>query len=143
MGVFTAIGAFLLGTPSDKSIDLVGDTVRGVGTWIDERKFTEEEKAKVNLELAAKYANFVGTTMDENTERSKTRRSLALWVIRLEAFFLVMSAATFKFDQAWSEYWYKIAVDSPWGLLTLGVGSLFFGVHVLRAMAGDKQSNGK
>ena len=143
MGVFTAIGAFLLGTPSDKSIDLVGDTVRGVGTWIDERNFTEEEKSKVNMELAVKYANFLDTTMQENTERSKTRRSLAIWIIRLEAMFLIMSALTYKIDAAWSEYWYKIAVDSAWGLLTLGVGAFFFGVHMLRAMAGDKQSNGK
>lgn len=138
MGLFTAISAFILGTPNDKSIDLVGDTVRGVGTWIDERKFTDEEKAKVNMELAIKYASFVDTTMQENTQRSKTRRSLALWIIRLEAFFLIMSAALFNFNQPWSEYWYKIAVDSPWGILTLGVGAFFFGVHMLRAVAGDK-----
>jgi len=143
MGILSAIGAFILGTPNDKSIDLVGDTVRGVGTWIDERNFTEEEKSKVNMELAVKYANFLDTTMQENTERSKTRRSLAIWIIRLEAMFLIMSALTYKIDATWSEYWYKIAVDSAWGLLTLGVGSFFFGVHMLRAMAGDKQSNGK
>lgn len=123
-----------MGSSGDKNAELVRDTVRGVGTWIDERDFTEEEKSKANLELAVKYAQYADQTMQENTERSKTRRSLALFVIRVEAFLLAMSAIVYRVDPGWSEYLYKIAVESPWGLLTLGVGAFFFGTHLVRAM---------
>lgn len=122
-----------MGTNGEKNAELVRDTVRGVGTWIDEREFTKEEKSKANMEMAVKYALFADQTLQESTQRSKTRRSLALFIIRTEGFILLLSAATFKVAPDWSEYLYKVAVDSPWGLLTLGVGAFFFGTHLLRA----------
>lgn len=133
MGWLASVGGWFMGTNGEKNADLVRDTVRGVGTWIDEREFTAEEKAKANMELAVKYALYADQTMQENTQRSKTRRSLALMIIRVEGFILLLSAATFRASPEWSEYLYKIAVDSPWGLLTLGVGAFFFGTHLLRA----------
>lgn len=135
MGWLAAVGSWFSGThTSARNAELVRDTVRGVGTWIDERDFTEEEKSKANMEIAIKYSHFIDQTMQENTVRSQTRRSLALWVIRIEAFMLMMSAFSYPYNQAWAEYWYKLAVDSPWGLLTLGVGAFFFATHLVRAV---------
>jgi hypothetical protein len=133
MGWLTAIGGWFMGSSGEKNAELARDTIRAAGTWIDEQKFTPEEKSKANLELATKYANFVDQSLQEKTERSKTRRSLALFIIRFEGFFLFMSTVMYKVDPDWSKYIYKIAVDSPWGLLTLGVGAFFFGTHFLRA----------
>lgn len=127
------VGSWFLGTDGEKNAELARDTVRGVGTWIDERDFTAEEKSKANMELAVKYAQYADQTLQENTVRSKTRRSLSLMIIRTEIVILLLSAAVFQVSPEWSEYLYKIAVESPLGLLTLGVGAFFFGTHLLRA----------
>lgn len=132
MGWVKTVGSWFMGTEGAKNAELVRDSVRGVGTWIDERDFTAEEKSKANLDMAVKYTQYVDQTLQENTERSKTRRSLALMIIRMEVFLLLLSAAVFKVAPDWSEYLYRIAVESPLGLLTLGVGAFFFGTHLLR-----------
>ena len=134
----TVVGLF---TGGDKTADLVHDTVRGIGTWIDEQQLTDEERLKVSIEMVGKYNQFLDSTLSENTERSKTRRKMAIFVIRLEAAFLVLSLVMIKFDPSISEYAYKIAVDSPWGILTMGVSAFFFGSHMLRGTAlKDKNS---
>jgi hypothetical protein len=132
MGWLSTVGSWFLGTEGEKNAELARDTVRGVGTWIDERSFTEEEKSKANLELAVKYAQYADQTLQESTVRSKTRRSLALMIIRTEVCVLLLSAAVFRVSPEWSEYLYKLAVESPLGLMTLGVGAFFFGTHLLR-----------
>ena len=111
---------------------LVHDTVRGVGTWIDERTLTDEERLKANAEMVARYGEFLDKTLVENTERSRTRRALAIWIIRVEAWLLLSTIPLSLYDQSLAELAYKIATDSPWAWLTLGVGAFFFGTHMLR-----------
>ncbi len=143
MNLFKLIGtgvSTLFGGSKDTG-DIVKSVVTGVGGWIDEQKFTDEERAVMVLKIGDAYSKFLASTVDENSERSKTRRNIAIWVIRVEAFFLMVSLATVKVDPSLSEYAYKIAVDSPWGLLTLGVGAFFFGSHMLRGTSlKDKNS---
>jgi hypothetical protein len=132
-GVKVAAGAVFGGGYSKTQGELVNDTVRGVGNWIDEQQFTDQEKNQAKMELAVKYAKFVDSTISENSERSKTRRALALWIIRLEGFFLLFSLVLVRIDPDLSKYSYKLATESPWGILTLGVGAFFFATHLLRS----------
>lgn len=136
MGAIATVGKFVGGLfgggVAPDTRDLVHDAVRGVGTWIDERDFTEEEKQKADMEVLVKYAQFIESTITENSERSKTRRNLAMWIIRLEGFLLLLSVALYRVDIEMAEYVYKVATESYWGWLTLGVGAFFFGVHMLR-----------
>ena len=105
----------------------------GIGNWIDKGKFTEQEQAEHRAKMIVHYSDYMASTVSENTQRSRTRRDLALWIIKIEIGILVASLVMFKFDQAWSEYAYRIATDSPLGYLTLGVGAFFFGAHLVRA----------
>ena len=136
MSIFATIGGAIAGLfgGSKDTTDIVKSVVTGVGGWIDEQKFTDEERAVMVLKIGDAYSKFLVSTVDENSERSKTRRNIAIWIIRMEAFFLLTSLVTIKLDPSMSEYAYKIAVDSPWGLLTLGVGAFFFGTHLVRAV---------
>lgn len=129
--VFTSVFG---GGATKETTSLVHDSIRGIGKWIDEQQFTDQEKSQANMELMVKYAKFLDNTIAENSERSKTRRSLAIWIIRLEGLFLVLSIVFVKIDPALSEYIYKVATQSPWALLTLGVGAFFFGTHLLRSV---------
>lgn len=123
----------LFGMPDSKGADLISDSVRGVGKWIDEQQFTEEESKVHKMELFAKYSTFLENTVAENSERSITRRFIALWVIRVEMGLLILSVLLFKIDPEWSEYLYKVATNDPLNYLVLGVGAFFFGAHLIRA----------
>ena len=105
----------------------------GIGNWIDEQSLTDEEKQVFRGKMIEHYGTFMANTVAENSQRSKTRRDISLWVIRTELGFLIASALLYKLDSAWAEYLYRIATESPLGLLTLGVGAFFFGTHLIRA----------
>jgi len=125
----------LLGGGQDGQANVM-KVASGVGGWIDGLKLTDQEKQEFNGKMVQHYSDFMASTVSENTERSRTRRDIALWIIKLEAFFLIASLAAFKFDPLWAKYAYQIATDSPWGYLTLGVGAFFFGAHLVRASKG-------
>lgn len=133
-GIVSGVKA-VFGASSDGTSNVM-KVASGVGNWIDEQKFTEEEKAKYNAEMITHYSEFMKSTVAENTQRSITRRSIAIWVIRSEIGFLASSAVLYKLDMELAEYIYKIATDSPMGYLTLGVGAFFFGAHLVRATQG-------
>ncbi len=105
----------------------------GIGNWIDNNKFTDQEKAEYTAALIPHFQSFMDSTVNENSERSRTRRDIAIWIIRTEIFLLVFSVILYKFDLEWAKYVYQICTDSPLGLLTLGVGAFFFGTHLVRA----------
>lgn len=62
--------------------------LRGIGTYIDERTFTDEEKSKANAESVTEHLNWLKVTLTENSIRSVTRRILA-WGITFQVFMLV------------------------------------------------------
>ena len=120
----------------DKGSDNVMKVASGIGGWIDGQQFTEQEKAEFNAKAIDVYADYIASTASENTERSITRRVIAIWIIRTEVFLLVASIILFKIDPAWSEYIYKVATTDPMNFLVLGVGAFFFGAHLVRATQG-------
>ena len=123
-----AIGNWFLGGSSDKGMEVI----KGVGTWIDEQQYTEQEKAENAAVRAEAYSKFMQQTIDENSERSRTRRSLALLVLRWWVSLLTLSGILYKFDQGWSEYIFKIATYQDVAFLVLGIGAFFWGSHLLR-----------
>ena len=136
MGWLKAVGSFLTGG-SKNGADNVMKVASGIGGWIDGQQFTEQEKAEFNGKLLEQYGKFMETTIGENTQRSLTRRDIAIWIIRAEIILLVFSVVLHKIDKPWGDYVYQICTDSPLGLLTLGVGAFFFGTHLVRATKGN------
>ena len=120
----------------DKGSDNVMKVASGIGGWIDGQQFTEQERAEFNAKAIGVYADYIASTASENTERSITRRVIAIWIIRTEIFLLVASIILFKIDPAWSEYIYKVATTDPMNFLVLGVGAFFFSAHLVRAARG-------
>ena len=114
----------------DGAVKLIGD----VTGMIDDSKFKPEEKARFQVGMADATAEFVKSTLSENTERSRTRRELAILIIRFELLILTASVILFKIDKPLADYLYKIATNDPINYLVLGVGAFFFGAHIVRAM---------
>lgn len=119
--------------------DNVMKVVEGVGGWIDNLKYTDQEKASDSLIRAGLYHQYLETTMKENSERSRSRRDIALLVIRWELIMLTASALLFKIDKAWSEYLFKIATVEVIVYLVLGIGGFFFGAHLIRTHQSGKK----
>ena len=136
MGVWKAIkaaGSFLVGGTGGSGSNGM-DVVKGVGNWIDGQQFTDQEKAEDAMKRAELYGDFLRQTIDENSERSRTRRALALLVIRWYLLTLTASALVYKLDPQWAEYLFKIASTAAVGALVLGIGAFFFGSHLLRGV---------
>lgn len=113
--------------------DNVMKVASGIGGWIDEQKFTDEEKAKYSAETAQQFQTFMESTIRENTQRSITRRSLAIWIIRTWIFLLIASIAAEAFGYPeTAKYIYEIATLSTMDYLVLGVGGFFFASHIIR-----------
>lgn len=121
---------------SGKGSDNVMKVANGVGGWIDEQQFTDEEKSKFRGEVIEHYSRFVSNTVNENSERSKSRREIAILIIRFELALLLASAIAFKFDVLLSEYLFRLATQDPMSYLVLGVGAFFFSAHLIRTAKG-------
>ncbi len=76
----------------EKAVNLVDDSVRGVGGWIDEQQFTEQEKAENRQRLMDFRLKVLSKTADESSVRSISRRILA-WTIVGVFLMLVVTAA--------------------------------------------------
>ncbi len=129
--IFSGVSAIFGGSKDGGS--KVMEVAKGVGGWVDNLSYTDEEKAKSTAEMVGIYADYLRTTIDENTERSKTRRDIAIWIIRCELIMLFMSIGMYKIDADYSEYIFKVATNDPMNYLVLGVGAFFFSAHLIRA----------
>ena len=106
--------------------------LKNVGSWIGNMKFTKEEMAEMDAETASAVRQFAVDTLSENTERSKTRRDLAVITIQFYCLLLFMSVMLYPFNVDWSQFTFKIATETEVAWLVLGVGAFFWGSHTLR-----------
>lgn len=136
----------IIGT--EKVINNVFDKDKGlltqVGQWVGHQQFTEEERAKFDASMGEAVQKFSIATMNENTERSKTRRDLAnkwfdmhLMFIRLTALCIFLDWLIVKFTDA-AEYELTSRIMAitfdPWlWAVTSGIGAFFWGTHALRS----------
>jgi len=60
----------------------IGDTANNLLSKLDDSKFTEQEKAGYNKQMADATAEFYKLTLNENTVRSRTRRKIAIMIIK-------------------------------------------------------------
>lgn len=139
LGGLWAGAKVLLGfSGASKGADNVMTIAKGVGNFIDEQNFTPEERALANMKMVESYGAFMESSVNENTQRSITRREIAIWVIRIEIITLILYGVLASFGIPAAAVWWQIAVDSPLGLLSLGVGAFFFGTHMLRTFTDKK-----
>jgi len=127
-GVKAVMGA------GESGSDNVMTVAKGIGGWIDGQQFTDQERAEYNASTIKAYSEFMASTVAENTQRSLTRRSIAIWIMRAEIGFLATSAILYRLDAELSLYIYKIATSSPMDYLVLGCAGFFFGAHMLRQL---------
>ena len=133
--------SFLMGKNTSKGADRVMDAAAGVGGWIDNLAHTDQEKAELNAEMRTVMLTaaqkFMDSTVGENTDRSITRRELALLIIRFELALIALCIALYKIDPDYSKFIWEIASTDPLNYLVGGVGAFFFMAHIVRSAKGQ------
>lgn len=133
-------GAFGGSDAANKSVDLISSSVKGIGNFIDEQDFTEEEKTKANLELNRLNQDLVKSTMHENSVRSVTRRLLAWSIMGSFLFLVIFSALIYgvpfpsdvegiSFGAQWANH--VMEVLSELSNMALAVSVFYFGSALL------------
>ena len=118
---------------ASKTIDFVTDSVKGIGNFIDEQEFTEQEKAVHNAQTAAMLLKAIEATRKENSVQSVTRRYLAWGIMGSFIALIMLTALSFKLDPEYSKFLFDLATKSVLGELAIGVGALYFLANVIRA----------
>ena len=141
----------VMGTP--KVMDNIFDNEKGllvqVGRFIGNQQYTEQEKQEDQKELSKAVQAYAVATMGENTERSKTRRDIAvMWfkmqrqLIYLQVFCFFTDKGyymTYQIDLGLSGGFSEIAFNQSIWAITSGIGLFFWGSHALRSSKWSKE----
>jgi hypothetical protein len=134
---------FGLAKSAPKIADNIFDKDKGLltqfGGWVGNSKFTEEEQAELNRDMAKSVQLFAVATLEESTDRSKARRQIAQDVIRFYLVLIFLCGMTYPIDPNWSAVWLSLAALPALGGLVVGVGVFFFGSHMHRSHIGKKK----
>lgn len=118
-----------------KAVDNVLDKENGLvtqfGSWIGNQNFTPEEMAEMNTNTYKDVRKFVVDTLAESTDRSKSRRAIAVTVIQFYLLVLFIAGMTYPLDTEWSRVWIEIATSWTLGGLVSAISIFFFGSHAL------------
>jgi hypothetical protein len=95
-------GLFSSAKTVDKAVDLIDSTVRGVGTWIDERDFTAEERSEAQQKMLEFKLTVLERTSTESSARSISRRILAWSVTYVFLGLLLLATLGFILKATWA-----------------------------------------
>ena len=131
-----------------KAVDNILDKDKGlltqVGNWIGGMNYTEEERAEMQQAVNGGVVEFIKTTLTENTQRSKTRRTVAIMWIAVELLLVLLtcvtafiewvkfSGDTFTIDHlVLSQFYWSVVMSDVmfWG--TMSVIGFFFGPYMI------------
>ena len=127
---------------SPKTVDDVFDKDSGllakVGGWVGNQQFTTEEAAEMNASTVKSVQGFVVATLEENTDRSKARRELAVFFIKFYCLMLFMAGMVYPISAEWSAVWVGLATSLSVGGLVTAISIFFFGSHAASRIRGGK-----
>jgi hypothetical protein len=138
------MGWFSWFSSGPKVVDDVFDKDSGlltqVGSWIGNQSFTQEEVAELNAGIAKDVRAYAVATLDESTDRSKARRTIAVNVIQFYLLILFISGMVYPIDVEWSKVWIEIATSWTLGGLVSSISIFFYGSHALSKYQGGKKA---
>lgn len=120
-------------TWSDKATDNVLDKDNGlltqVGSWVGNMNLTKEEVIEFNAKTVTSVQEFVKATLSESTERSKTRRSIAILWIKTQLSIVLMCCIAAPFNLELARFYFDLATSSLMITVTTAICVFFFGSH--------------
>lgn len=119
----------------DKVVDNVLDKDNGLltqfGGFIGNLNLTEEELIKLNISTVESVQVFVKETLSENTERSKTRRSIATMWIKMVIWIVLFTCLAAPFNSELALFYLNLLSSNLIFGVTTAISIFFFGSHGL------------
>ncbi len=116
-----------------KTADDIFDKDKGllhqVGGWIGSMSLTPEEVLKYNATTVTSVQEFVAATLSESTERSKTRRSIAILWIKAHLGIILMCCIAAPWDKELAQFYFDLATSTLMLTVTTAITIFFFGSH--------------
>ena len=110
-------------------LDKDNGLIAQVGSWIGNMNLTKEEVIKFNAKTVTSVQAFVVATLGESTERSKTRRAIAILWIKSQLGIVLMSCIAAPWDMELANFYYKLATSTLMITVTTAICIFFFGSH--------------
>lgn len=95
-------GLFSSSKTVNTAVELIDASVRGVGNWIDERDFTDEERSEAEQKMLEFRLNVLERTSSESSARSISRRILAWSVTYVFLGLLLLATLGFILKATWA-----------------------------------------
>lgn len=131
----------LFGT--EKAVDSLVDKDNGLlaqaGSWVGGLKLTDEEVMEQNAKTVASVQTFIKDTLSENTDRSKTRRAIAVLWIKSQLGIVLMCCIAAPWSMDLAEFYFKLATSGLMITVTTAICIFFFGSHGLMRMKESKK----
>jgi fatty acid desaturase len=136
------MGMFSWFTSAPKAIDNVLDKDNGlfsqVGGWINELNLTEEERLNANAKTVDSVQQFAIATMDENSERSKSRRELAHLYIKFYLLWLSVGFGVWPINENYAIFLITALTGLALGGAFTSIMIFHFGSHGLAKLKRNK-----
>ena len=130
-------------TWGQKNLDNVLDKDNGllsqVGGWVGNMNLTPEEVIEFNAKTVASVQTFVTATLGESTERSKTRRGIAILWIKTQLGIVLMCCIAAPWDRELAEFYFKLATSTLMITVTTAICIFFFGSHGIAKYQASKK----
>lgn len=127
MGIFTGIKTLF--TSTSKGLDIAETGVNSIIAGIDKMKFTQEEKFDAWKDVAKVHLDILKETASESTERSITRRILAIILIGDYVLLMTYAAIIYKWFPSWATYIVELANNTNLGKLAFWFGIFYVGYY--------------
>ena len=130
------LGTFLFGnSKAGTEENFAQKAATGIGTWIDERTFTEEEKAKANQQAVETVLEVYKTDAAGASQRSQARRQM-MWLFARAYILLIMAAAItyFASPNGGADFLLKLAHETYIGQITWTAAGFYFLTNLVRGL---------
>ena len=126
-----SIFSWLLSSP--KAVNDILDKDNGlftqVGGWINNLNLTDEEVMKQNAATAASVQAFAVATLDENTERSKSRREIAILYTKFYLLWMTVGFGVYPINEGYAIFLVSALTGLALGGAFTSIIIFHFGSH--------------
>jgi len=127
MGIFSFLSTSA--KAQDNILDKDSGLIAKLGGWVGNMNLTKEEMLEFNVKTVASVQSFVAATLSESTDRSKTRRSIAVLWIKAQLAMILMSCICAPWDLELAAFYGELATSSLMITGTTAIIIFFFGSH--------------
>ena len=126
-----SILSWLLSTPkvANDILDKDSGLITQVGGWINNLNLTDEEVMKQNAATAASVQAFAVATLDENTERSKSRREIAILYTKFYLLWMTVGFGVYPINEGYAIFLVSALTGLALGGAFTSIIIFHFGSH--------------